>query len=159
VPAYKAGFDGVTRSQYVGIRGVAFAPNGDLYVADDPTASLVLPVLPTKQGNLEGALSDRTAVGLTYAPASGLKPAAPPLSSPEQVSAPRMASCRPPSERFRRKASRAAASQHVPSSRRRYWRQVVPLIVNASAQTVTAGSFSFIPSGVGGNPPTITSIS
>jgi len=73
VPAYKAGFDGVTRSQYVGIRGVAFAPNGDLYVADDPTASLVLPVLPTKQGNLWRVPYPATPLSvLTYAPASGL---------------------------------------------------------------------------------------
>jgi len=52
VPAYTSNFDGVTRNRYVNPWGLAFAPNGDLYVADDPTASLVLPVLPSTQGHL-----------------------------------------------------------------------------------------------------------
>ena len=52
VPAYTSNFDGVTRSAYRNPFGLAFAPNGDLYVADDPTASLVIPVLPPLQGHL-----------------------------------------------------------------------------------------------------------
>jgi hypothetical protein len=52
VPAYTSNFDNTVRSQYVNPFGLAFGPNGDLYVADDPTASLVIPVLPTLQGHL-----------------------------------------------------------------------------------------------------------
>ncbi len=52
VPAYTSQFDGVTRTQYAGPNGIAFAPNGDVYIADDPTYSLVAAVLPTLQGHL-----------------------------------------------------------------------------------------------------------
>jgi hypothetical protein len=52
VPAYTSTFDGVVRTAYRNPYGLAFAPNGDLYVADDPTAALVVPVVPTLQGHL-----------------------------------------------------------------------------------------------------------
>jgi hypothetical protein len=52
VPAYTSNFDNTVRSQYVNPFGLAFGPSGDLYVADGPTASLVIPVLPTLQGHL-----------------------------------------------------------------------------------------------------------
>jgi hypothetical protein len=52
VPPYTSTFDGVQRSQYVNPFGLAFAPNGDLYVADDPTTALAIPVVPTLQGHL-----------------------------------------------------------------------------------------------------------
>src|SRR5215470_10978313 len=56
VPSYTtntgiAGFD-VPRNAYAGPLSLAFAPNGDLYVGDDPTYSLVVAVLPTQQGHL-----------------------------------------------------------------------------------------------------------
>jgi hypothetical protein len=50
VPAYVAAFDGKTRTQYEGIGGIVVAPNGDLYVADDPTLPLAAP--PANQGHL-----------------------------------------------------------------------------------------------------------
>jgi len=52
VPPYTAGFDGGTRSQYVNPYGLALAPNGDLYVGDDPAAALVVAVVPTAQGHI-----------------------------------------------------------------------------------------------------------
>jgi hypothetical protein len=52
VPAYTSNFDGAVRSQYVNPFGLAFGPNGDLYVGDDPTAALAIPVVPTLQGHL-----------------------------------------------------------------------------------------------------------
>jgi len=52
VPPYVSTFDGGQRSQYANPFGLGFAPNGDLYVADDPTASLVIAVIPTLQGHL-----------------------------------------------------------------------------------------------------------
>lgn len=52
VPAYTSTFDNVTRHQYAGPIGLGMAPNGDLYVGDDPTFSLVAAVLPTTQGHL-----------------------------------------------------------------------------------------------------------
>jgi hypothetical protein len=50
VPAYTAGFDGVTRTQYSSITGLGLAPNGDLYVGDDPTATLL--AINNAQGHL-----------------------------------------------------------------------------------------------------------
>lgn len=51
VPAYIT-YDGSTVTQYRNPFGLAFAPNGDLYVADDPTAALAVPTPPTLAGHL-----------------------------------------------------------------------------------------------------------
>jgi hypothetical protein len=50
-PSY-VGSDGVTRSQYFNPYGIGLHPNGDIYVADDWTSGLRVPVLPTVQGHL-----------------------------------------------------------------------------------------------------------
>jgi hypothetical protein len=53
VPPYTpTALDGVTRSQYMDIVGLAVGPNGDLLVGDDPSANLVAPTVPTLQGSL-----------------------------------------------------------------------------------------------------------
>jgi sugar lactone lactonase YvrE len=52
VPAYTPKFDNKTRNQYEGAMGLGLAPNGDLYVADDPTVNLTTPAPPTQQGHL-----------------------------------------------------------------------------------------------------------
>jgi hypothetical protein len=72
VPAYTSTFDNVTRTQYVNPYGVALAPNGDLYVGDDPSAALVLPTLPTLQGHLWRVAALPTGPSVTsIAPTSG----------------------------------------------------------------------------------------
>jgi hypothetical protein len=50
VPAYTSGFDGKTRTKYESITGIGLAPNGDLYVGDDPTATLA--TVTNNQGHL-----------------------------------------------------------------------------------------------------------
>jgi sugar lactone lactonase YvrE len=52
VPAYVSTFDGQLRTGYYNPWGLALAPNGDLYVSDDPTASLAIPAPPSLQGHL-----------------------------------------------------------------------------------------------------------
>ncbi|MDQ1750627.1 MAG: hypothetical protein QOE71_1683 [Pseudonocardiales bacterium] len=42
VPTYIAGFDNQSRNQYASITGLGLAPNGDVYVGDDPTAALTI---------------------------------------------------------------------------------------------------------------------
>ncbi|PWT89045.1 MAG: hypothetical protein C5B56_07785 [Proteobacteria bacterium] len=50
-PSY-VGSDGVTRSQYFNPYGIGLHPNGDIFVSDDWTSGLRVPVLPTLQGHL-----------------------------------------------------------------------------------------------------------
>lgn len=50
VPTYTSTFDGQTRSGYYSIGGLALAPNGDVYIGDDPSRPLLTPV--TAQGHL-----------------------------------------------------------------------------------------------------------
>jgi len=50
VPTYTSTFDGLSRSSYFSIGGLALAPNGDIYVGDDPSRPLLAPV--TAQGHL-----------------------------------------------------------------------------------------------------------
>jgi hypothetical protein len=50
-PGYVS-FDGVLRSQYFSAFGIGLHPNGDIYVADDPTGGLAILALPTLQGHL-----------------------------------------------------------------------------------------------------------
>jgi IPT/TIG domain len=49
-PSYTSTFDGATRTQFQNITGVALAPGGDVYVGDDPSFPLAVPV--TAQGHL-----------------------------------------------------------------------------------------------------------
>jgi hypothetical protein len=49
-PSYTSTFDGVTRTQYQNITGIALVPGGDVYVGDDPSFPLLTPV--TAQGHL-----------------------------------------------------------------------------------------------------------
>jgi hypothetical protein len=161
VPAYKSAFDGVTRNQYVGIRGLAVDPSGNLYVADDPTTNLVLPVLPTGQGHLWKVPFPGTPLTVrTYTPNTG------PGSGNTNITITGTGFSLTPGVMSAFFGPTPAASitcsttttctivtPAVPGG------GVVPLIVNAGAQTVTAGSFSFTPAGVTGTPPTITGIS
>jgi hypothetical protein len=70
VPAYISSFDGKTRSQYVGVGGLGLAPNGDLYVADDPT--FFLAAATAGQGHLwRVPLPAAPPAIQSFAPASG----------------------------------------------------------------------------------------
>jgi hypothetical protein len=70
VPSYTSAFDGATRTAYFGPMGLGLAPNGDLYIGDDPTFSLATP--PLQQGHiwLVPALAAAPAV-TGIAPSSG----------------------------------------------------------------------------------------
>jgi hypothetical protein len=160
VPSYKANFDNVTRTQYVGIRGLAFAPNGDLYVADDPTANLVLPVLPTRQGNLWKVAYPATPLSITnILPTSGPGAGGTSITltgagfglgnTVTKVSFGGIAA---------QSVNCATVTSCVVITPAVLGGGTVPVQVTVGAQTAPAGSFTFNPAGVGQQSPTITSI-
>jgi hypothetical protein len=167
VPAYTSKFDGVTRTQYVGIAGMAIAPNGDLYVADDPTTNLIVTppaVLPTQQGHL-------WKVPFPGAPltVSSYTPASVPNNGGFNVSLVGTGFSLTTTQVFFGSlpaqkvtcvsTTTCTAATPTAAGAGTVTLQVTVTSATGAVQTTNAGLFSFTASGVGGTPPTISSVS
>ena len=167
VPAYTSKFDGQVRTQYVGVRGLAMAPNGDLYIADDPTSSLIVvapAVLPTTEGHLWKVAFPGTALTVrSFTPASVADNGGFTVSLPGTgfsltttkvlfgtLSATKV-TCT--------STTACTAITHTAVGAGTVTLQVSVTSAAGAVQTFNAGLFSFTAAGVGANPPTIASIS
>ena len=167
VPAYTSKFDNVTRTQYVGIGGVAVAPNGDLYVADDPTFNMIVvppATLPTQQGHLwKVPYPGAPLTVISFTPASVLDSGGFAVSltgTGFSLTTTKVVFGTIPAQKVVC-ASTTSCTVTTPSAVGA-GTVVMQVSVTSAAgvvQTVNAGLFSFTASGAGASPPTIASIS